>query len=61
MASSHGSSMRRRASLYTQYADAAQKMTRKKMKTFRIASHVPEWKKSLKPPNRSSFESVVVV
>src|SRR5947208_7286087 len=35
-------------------------MTRKKRKTFRIASQVPEWKKSLKPPKRSLFESVVV-
>jgi hypothetical protein len=35
-------------------------MTRKNRKTFRIASHVPEWKKSLKPPKRSSFEFVVV-
>jgi hypothetical protein len=35
-------------------------MTRKKRKTFRMASHVPEWKKSLKPPNRSSFVPVVV-
>ena len=39
-------SIRRRASLYTQYALASQKTTTKKIARFRITSHVPEWKKS---------------
>src|SRR4051794_13496391 len=38
--------MRRRASLYTQYAVAAQKTTPKKMARFRITYHVADWKKS---------------
>ena len=35
IATSHGSSIRRRASLYTQYATASQKTTPKKMSRFR--------------------------
>ena len=44
---SHGSSMRRRASLLTQYATASQKTARKKKDRFLITSHRFELKKLL--------------
>src|SRR3954463_16156852 len=58
IATSHGSPIRRRASLYPQYALASQNTATKKIARLRITSHVPELKKSLTPLN--SPESVVV-
>jgi hypothetical protein len=55
VATSQGSSTRRRASLKTQNAVASQKIATKKMVMFRITSHAPESKKSLTPPKSSSF------
>src|SRR5215213_8609272 len=40
IATSHGSSIRRRASLYTQYATASQKTTPKKISRLRMTCHV---------------------
>src|SRR6266536_1989543 len=50
IAISTGSSMRRFASLYTQYPTASQKTIRKKSSRFRMTAHVPEAKKSWIPP-----------
>src|SRR6266516_1642180 len=47
---SQGSSIRRRASLYTQYANESQKTTAKRIRRLRITSQVPELKKSCTPP-----------
>ena len=43
---SHGSSIRRRASLYTQYPTASQKTMTKKIRRFWTSGHEPESKKS---------------
>src|SRR5262245_54774048 len=58
IATSHGSSIRRRASLNTQYAHASQNTTRKRIPRFRITNHVSESKKS---PTRVKTSSEVVV
>src|SRR5436305_13485980 len=50
VAISHGSSIRRRASLYTHHTVAIQKTSAKKISRFRITNHVPELKKSCTPP-----------
>src|SRR5919199_3366435 len=50
---SHGSSIRRRASLYTHTAIASQKTATKKIARLRMISHVPELKK-LKAPSAVS-------
>src|SRR4051812_13589290 len=55
IATSHGSSMRRRASLNTHHATPIQKMTRKKRPRFRTTIQVPESKKSRSPLKRLSF------
>ena len=55
MPTSHGSSIRRRASLYTQNPTDNQNTTRKKIARLRMTSHVPEWKKSW------TFENVELV
>src|SRR5688572_14508999 len=50
IATSHGSSIRRRASLNTQYATASQKTARKKSPRLRTTSQLPESRKSLTSP-----------
>src|SRR3954453_18399333 len=52
---SHGSSIRRRASLNTQYATASQKTTPKNSPRLRTTIHVSESKKSRSPPKMLSF------
>src|SRR5205823_14147888 len=61
MATSHGSAIRRRASLYTQYTLASQNTATKKIARFRITSQVPDLKKSFTPSKRPSLPVVVVV
>src|SRR6266487_5431329 len=51
---SHGSSIRRRASLYTQNAVASQKTPTKNSVRFRITAQVPDEKKSKIPLSASS-------
>src|SRR5215471_18183944 len=59
IATSQGSSIRRRASLNTQYAQASQNTTRKRIPRFRITNHVSESKKS--PTLVKTSSEVVVV
>src|SRR5689334_13039141 len=58
---SHGSSIRRRASLKTQYALASQNTTTKKIARLRMTSHVPESKKLSRPSKIELLLSEVVV
>src|SRR5438445_3096402 len=48
----HGSSIRLRASLYTQYANASQKITSARTRRFWIRSQAGEWKKLFTPPKK---------
>src|SRR5687768_14410232 len=59
IATSHGSSIRRRASLYTQYPIASQKTTSRKIARFRTIGHVPDPKKSFSAPKKPSAATTI--
>src|SRR5436305_3469691 len=54
----NGSSIRRRASLCTQYTVAIQKTSAKKIARFRITYHVDEWKKSWTLPKADAVNAL---